>query len=266
MAITFAVRGDSLDARYAAEGKTPGLTGLGSNQPQLVADATSIDGVKSISLKENALVTVRAMNFPGRTNTPSDRPRSMLWRFKPAGFTHTIGLGFMGTSHKNWFNLLGLCYTAAKTYKWSASNEYGPSSLGTSAAQTMATTTWHDVVLTWTGTSSANGIEIWHDGVRVLQDTCGRFLPTPFGDNDRLAVSNICIGEEDRNSGAYSSFNLDEFVIWDEVIDPTSILLTSGTGSLNGASRTAFVDVDAYDGAASSGGGSSSINMSGIGA
>jgi hypothetical protein len=60
--------------------------------------------------------------------------------------------------------------------------------------------------------------------------------------------------------GNYTQLNtymaVDEVVVWDEIIDFTAnVTLTSGAGLLNGASRTAYVDVEALDGAAATGGG-----------
>lgn len=255
MAITFAVRGDSLDARYSSAGKSPAI--LGVNDPAAVnTDHAGINGSTSIDLAGSVL-SFRGLNYIGKQNTPSVRARSVLIRAKFQSLSGTVALWGIGGLVRNPVNFLG-AYISTGQVNVSVSNEAaatdGGVTVGASLTSVVAdggSAAWHDIVVTWTGTTATNGMEIWIDGTRLLQDTMTRELPATFNTNQQLSCLNIAIGTEWVQQNTFMF--VDEFVIWDEVIDPTSVGLTSGSGSLNGSSRSAYVDVANYDGLNSSG-------------
>jgi hypothetical protein len=53
----------------------------------------------------------------------------------------------------------------------------------------------------------------------------------------------IAIGTQNNNAFNQTRIKVNEFVIWDDIIDPTNVALVGGNGSLNGSSRTNFVSV-----------------------
>lgn len=257
MAINFAVRGDSLDARYSSAGATPGMSG--TVPAHISTDEPGINGSTSIDLV-GAWLTQRPMAYIGRENTPSGKPRSVLVRAKFASFGAALGLFHMGIQTRNQFNSLSALITTGGEVTGYVSNAAGQTDFGTTTGAALTntatdagSTVWHDIVLTWTGDTAANGFEIWVDGTRRLQDTMIRSLPT-YTASERLMCANIQLGATGATINTHMS--IDEIVVWDSVITPTSVGLTSGTGSLNGSSRTAYVDVTAYDGAAPVAGGS----------
>ena len=264
MAITFAVRGDSLEARYSNEGKVPGAAG--SNAPaEVTTDQAGINGSTSIDLA-GAFLTQRPLIYAGRTNTPSNRPRSVLMRVKFASLSSQQGLFHLGVMGRNPYNSLFGYVTSGGEVVAGGSNDAGQDDDGTSSganltniADDAGSAEWHDIVVTWTGTTDANGLEVWVDGSRVLQDTMIRELPSPYSENQQLACANIMVGTTGAIVNAH--FYLDELVVFDEVITPTSVTLTSGAGSLSGDARTAYVEVDAFDGTASTGGGGSAAGL-----
>lgn len=265
MAETFALRGDSLTARYSSAGSEPAL--FGANDPAAVTtDHPGINGVSSIDLA-GSFLTLRPIQYIGRTNTPAGKPRSILVRVKFASFGASNGIISMGGSlvsaassinHTSMYATTGGEITAYVANNL-AQTDFGTTSGAslTNVATDAGSAVWHDIVLTWTGDTTANGLEVWVDGTRRLQDTMTRALAT-YSANEQLCSSQITIGAGYNISNTH--LFLDEVVIWDTVIDPTSVTLTSGSGSLNGASRTAYVDVPAYDGVLAAQGGVRSIN------
>jgi hypothetical protein len=247
MAIVFAVRGDDLDARYSNNGATGAL--LGATQPVLAADATSINGVNSIDLV-NAGLGYRGIAYPGDTNTPSGKARSMLFRVKFAS-TGAQGIGGIGGFHRNPVNFMGLSLTATPEITVTISNELGQVDTGTTTSSGIGTTAWHDIGVSFTGDTTASGMLVAVDGVIKLTDTMTRSLPT-FDANARRAVFTTLMGPNYTANNTH--FLLDEMVVWDTTQDFTAsdFALTSGAGALDGAARTAYLDVDAVDGLADS--------------
>ena len=248
MAITFALRGDSENARYSTDGNTPGKLGP-SNRAAVTTDEAGINGSSSIDMV-GAGSGVRQLLYNGRANTPANRTRSILMRVKFAS-TASLGLFNLGVMTRNPANYIGASTTAGSEIIVYTGNNSGATDSGTTTSAGLGTSAWHDIVVTWDG--GAN-LDVWVDGVRRLQDTgITRTLDSPFLEEDQLAVSHIMLGGNFVNFNSH--YSVDEFVVWDEVIDPTSVTLTSGSGSLNGSSRAAYVDVAASDGSSSAGGG-----------
>lgn len=259
MAVKFAVRGDSLTARYSNDGATAGTLGT-STQAAVTTDEPGINGVNSIDMV-GSVAGVRQLIYNGRLNTPAGLNRSVLIRCKFAS-NAALGVFNMGTMTRNPSNYIGLSSTAGGELVFTIGTEVGATDSGTSSGASLSTTAFHDIGISWTGTTAAGGLIIAVDGSVVLTDTTTRDLPSPFSTAEQLAVSSIMIGGNFTSLNAHMS--VDEVVVWDEIIDFTAnVTLTSGAGLLNGASRTAYVDVEALDGAAATSG-SGGINLGGI--
>jgi len=258
MAIVFAVRGDSLNARYSNNGATPYKNGVPA--PVVAADATSINGVNSIDMVGSG-ITGRGLIFSGYTNTPSVIARSVLFRVKFASLA-IMGLGGMGGFDRDPINFMGVSITATPEITVTIANEKSQTDSGTTTSSGLGTTAWHDIGVSWTGDTTTSGMLVAVDGVVKLTDTMTRSLPT-YDDNERRGCDNHYIGSN--YTAGNTHFLIDEYVVWDTVQDFTSstFALTSGAGALDGAARTAYLDVAALDGLAvsqaSTGGGS--INM-----
>ena len=242
MAITFALRGNSVNARFSTGGKTPGFF----TQPDgfKVASVNSAQsGMIGSSYLDHFSPSVgrHGLLYSGQ-NLWSGQPFSILWR----GARKTGGdLGMFsirGASSEAQGSVQMFRNSGAQIY-FSLSNDNGVEMLGQDTVVTdLALNTFHDIVMTCTGTTAANGLKIYKDGALV-----GSFTLTAAATATKdkgLSTINLCMVPNLLPTGNF----VEEFVIWDSVIDPTSVALTSGTGSLNGAARTAFVDVASFDG------------------
>jgi hypothetical protein len=258
MAITFAVRGDSLTARYS--GGYSGAAVLDSGRvggiPTVTADGTAIGGF-SIDMEGN----VRGgLSYSSRDNFTKTGDFSVLVRLSSDAVSSTQQIWRWGRPSASFSQ--PLFETNFKqgsggfqTYQY---NDRALLGIGGTyiADDSMANSTWYDLVFTFNNTTGK--YEIFQDAVSLGSSTSTRLYFKP-GEMDLFGE--IVFGHGNFVDGAYYSLN--EMVLWDEVIDPTSVTLTSGSDSLDGASRTAFVEVDASTGPPSSGGGGG--NSAGLG-
>lgn len=232
----------SFNARYSIAGLTPALLYSNvANVPQYTVDATAIGG-NNFSLDRGASQQAAIM-YPAR-GMFTNQAISVLLRLKFA-VAGTFGICEIA-SGSGWAMNQFLLYMVSD-WRLTLTNQTPATVLsnGIVYGTAPANDTWIDAVITWTGTNVTNGIKLWIDGVNVGSRTALLAASNP---RDSKRTSYINIGGVPGASN--TRFLINECVIWDEVIDPSSVALTSGTGALNGASRTAFVDVPAYDGTA----------------
>jgi hypothetical protein len=239
MSITLAVRGNSLDARYSSAGKTPGHF-ISSGAAALTTVSGAAAGVIGDSYIDlNVTTAGQGLIYPGGANLPAGQPFSVLIRAARKADVDMPVFSFHGLG--NYGRVVLFRSTAGSLY-FILFDDYGGTMIGqTSATAEMDLDVYHDIVMTCTGTTAANGLKIYRDGTLALQATlsgAGTTVPA------RKAVS-LCLGAD--GTFPNTRMRVNEFVVWDSVIDPTSVALTSGTASLNGAARTAFVDVASFD-------------------
>ncbi len=247
MAIVFSLRGDSLAARFSNNGSAG--AGLGGTPPTLVSDATTINGVNAIDLS-GAGLGYKGIAFPGDTNTPSGRPRSMLFRVKFSS-TGAQGIGGIGGFHRNPINFIGLSLTATPEVTVTIANHLNQVDTGTTSSSGIGTSAWHDIGVSWDGTSDASKMLVAVDSVIKLTDTMTRFLPATFNANERKRVFNTLVGPNYTANNVH--FLLDEMIVWDTEIDFTANQVLDGTDAkLVGAARTGYLTVNAFDGLAAS--------------
>lgn len=262
MAIIHALRSDSatFDARFSYGGKTPGfvLQNSAVNTPLYEADASAIGGNR-INMDRSAAIA-RALTFnAARIKTVStSRAISILLRVKLGANGTALGMwGRDSMGSLNWgSNRLQLHVNSSNQWLVTALNEFGQNCLSgvNFGTQNVGTSDYVDVVFTWTGDTTANGAKVYINGSLLGQATATAALASTF---DWSVCQSLWIGGV--ASANNTRYYVNEFVVWDSVIDPTSVALTSGTGSLNGVSRTAFVDVAAFDALNSVGAGASNI-------
>lgn len=245
MAIVFAARGNSFDARYS----TGGNAGFKFNPSQITTQSAGLSGtVYDLSAAQSKFVC-----WPGYKNTPNSRVISVLIRIAPqytgtpaanrAKWAITTGansaslvMPFMECRHLTSGNLTML-----------GKNELGATTMNSGAAWSPTSGTYYDIVFTWDGTTTANAVKIYVDASLLSQATSSAAMSASWSNTD---WRDITIAATPNVTG--SAMYVDEFVIWDTIIDPTSVALVGGTGSLNGASRSALVDVSAFDGQSNS--------------
>lgn len=243
MGIVFAVRGDSLDARYSNGGKL----GIAPNGGWTVtSDGGALSGSLLVAASNN---NAKGLCWPGRYNTANGRAFSVLVRYKP-GYT-----GTPSASRPMFPNLLAAggrsgrieTFHAVTTGQVTAVvvNEAGTAIVNTTlGAWSPTSTTYYDVVYTFGGTTATNDFKVYVDATLLGQATPSAAYSSSWANT---WFSEICMGGG-VSALNYNAASIDEIVIWDSVIDPTSVTLNSGTGSLNGASRTSLVSVSALDG------------------
>ncbi len=234
MSIIFAVRGDSLNARYSTAGKVGKPFTNSGSLPAVEANAGAIGGQvincvaggtvrKGVTYPGRNLGTLSAFSVllrfaPNYSGNPANN-RS-LWSFGPVSSAVYFGGGYIKHLTNGKFDL----------FFGGANN--GGQTIGFSTTPTWSPTagTFYDLGLSWDGTTAANGIKIYIDGVLFAQGTANAaivanyFLPTSID----LAMD---------GSGVNGDLYVNEFVVWNEVFDFTTL-----------AGRSAFVTVDSFDG------------------
>ncbi len=242
MAVVFAVRGDSFNARYAG-GRKDG-TAIGGFS--IAADGGAISGSTILAAANN---NVKSVLWSGRRNTPNGRAISILMRFMP---------GYSGTPAANRLVLpcllasggrvgrIEVVHNTAGNIVVTLTNEAGvvianATSVG---AWVPVAATMYDVVFTWDGTATANSAKVYVDAVLM-----GQFAPSAAF---TASWSNLYFGEISLSGGVavvtQNATAIDEIVIWDTVIDPTAVTLDSGSGSLNGVLRVSPVTAASFEG------------------
>lgn len=248
MAIVFAVRSTSFDARYSNGGKTP------NNYNALLEDDAAFIGGKKFNLDRGG-VGARFLSYPGGLNLPAGKACSILLRFSvpytgtPANLLGLWGFGRWLAGAGYWGTFGAQISNASGNLQVYQTNETGTAGLNNAAIATdysyPAANTLMDWLWKFTGDTTADGCKLYINGTLMGSATSTQTWPDV---RNRLLANAITIGQS--VAGNSTRISVNEFVIWDEIVDPTSVLLTSGTGSLNGASRSAFVDVAALDGLA----------------
>lgn len=239
MAIVFALRADNSNysARYSLNSVL--AQAMGSGTISYDVDGTAING-HNFNLDQGS-ATTRVLQYPFR-GVHTAKQISVLIRMK-LGSNALMGFWNIGQAANYSRNTI-LMFQNANLYQITAFSDTGGTvANGSFAAGVPATGVWTDMVLTWDGTTTASKLKLWIDGV-ATSTTAGVSWPTTTF-HDCLAIGGVTTGVPN------ARFVFEEFVVWNTEIDPTSVALVSGTGSLNGASRTSLVDVAAFDGSVS---------------
>jgi len=238
MAIVFAVRADNdnYTARYSLN-STEAKVAMGTISRDV--DVTAINGY-SFNLTSGG-TTAKCIQWPFRDCLVTAE-MSVLMRLK---ITNTNQMGFwqIGQACGHSINNTML-YQSSNLWQmvcfgstWNA----GAKSGSWSSAGAPPTGAWCDVVFTWTGGTGSNAFKLWVNGTNVDSNTVVNSRTAPCA-QDTITVGGVT------SSVFGANFSFEELVVWNEVIDPTSVALVSGTGSLNGSSRTSLVSVSAFSG------------------
>lgn len=245
MNFALVVRGDSLEPRYAAHDKIYSIMSQGTSR--IVEDASAIGGYSQSHLAlDNVNATGGGVSYSGRQNAGTQKDRTVWARFKLT----TEGQYFVvyssrtsGSNPSMLFELLigqnsgqGTVRVNIKTMiGWNAhdANYNIPTQIGV----------WHDLVVSYTGDTAANGIKIYFDGTLAAQATASYPQEEPYDYMARTTVS-VAYGYMWSQSQHY----IGEVGSVDGVYTPADFLLTDGTYGLNGASRTAYVECEDFNG------------------
>lgn len=244
--ITFALRGDSVDARYSLAGKE-GYAAGNSNQAAVTTDEPGINGATSIDMAGTR--GFHPLLFMGGKNGSSNIARSYAMRVKLTTITASNALfvhcGNPGQNIE--INGITAYVDASGEIVLNVMSLVGATAAFTTTGAGLTTTGFHRIAVTWTGDNTANGLEVWVDGVRKLQTTSSQSLsPDPMTLNGQMCQGTLGVGTSSVVFSTQTSW--DEFLVYDEVIDGSTY-----TGSAS------YIAVDAFDGQAPAGGGEAKI-------
>lgn len=233
-------RGTGLDLLVYADNinKTPGLLGAGGGQEaQVSTDKAGINGSTSLDLA-GTTYTQHGLIYPGGlniTNTSKDISLFVRVAFKTlAGTQPIIGIGAVGV---NDYAVIEIGVDNAGDLKGYFISDAGLVGLNASSVGTTLTTdTWYDIGASWN--NATNELKVYVDGALEATLSSTRSFGSLF-----TYGSVPCINLGHGRGGLNSESYIDEFFVDDSVIDFTSSSfdLTTGTGSLNGASRTLYL-------------------------
>lgn len=234
MGIVFYANGASFNAVYAPGGNIP----FKFNPSQITTQSAGLSG----TVYDLSATQTKFVSWTGYKNTPNGRAVSVLIRAAPQ-YTGTPASNWaywsIATGHasaSNIFPFMELRHLTNGNLAILGKNESGGTTMNSGAAWSPTSGTYYDLVFTWDGTTTANAVKIYVNGTLLSQATSALAMSSGWTNTDWHDI-NIAATPNVNLSKMY----VDEFVIWDSVIDPTSVTLESGTGSLNGASRTSLV-------------------------
>lgn len=246
MAITFGVRGDDIDARFSTVGKE-GFAGGNSNQAEVNATEAGINGSTSIDMAGS--LGFHPLLFVGGRNGPATLARSYAMRVKFGTVTSSNALfkhgGYGGQNVE--VNAVTAYVNSSGEIVVNTYNNIGQTAAYTTTGASLGTAAWHKIVVTFTGTTAANGLEVWVDGTRRLQTASTRPLsPDPMTVNGQNGMSFITMGASVIIFSTQTFW--DEFLVYDEIIDGSAY-----------NSDVAYQTLAAFDGLDVASGGGSSV-------
>jgi hypothetical protein len=248
--ITFAVRGDSFDARYSKSGKTPSSF-FDTKEPEIVTDLNAIGGSVIKLDDDTTFGSKTALLYPGALNFSQNQAVSILIRVA-FSFDLTTG-GSVGIFDMGGFGCapsseISLVVISNGDLVMITRNEAGGLLINGSKFShrdvfQIQDGVYNDLVITYDGQAGDDNFKTYVNGVLQYDYNINYDFSSPRKTN---LVNAIALGMA--STYVNSKMNVNEFVIWDEVIDPTNIDLQFQSGSLNGPTRNQFVDVELFDG------------------
>lgn len=244
MAVRFAVRGSAYDARYSTG--YPQGTAYNSGQISIAAgDITSV-----IDLSNTAVV--KYLGYSMVKNSSTTRTFSLLLRFAPTytgapAATRALFEMNTGASASGAFIVVAHAVTTGNLII-TARNQAGASVFSSAnfGAWSPTANQYYDLVIQGDGTTGANAYKAYFDNTLLGQLTASAAYDTNWNED---WWKTLAIGAA--TSITTSAMKVSEIVLFDSLVGGTSVTLTSGSGTLNGSSRTAFVDAAAFDGSSS---------------
>lgn len=241
MAITFAVRGNSMTAYYAQGTASPFQNGTVS---LVSSTASGVIGGSYIDLDQGVSAN-HGLFYNGEGNIPLTQQMSILVRAAHVATATQAQMFYIGGPAGTWANqarfsgngIIPFSYTDAITGNSLATQNY-----------TVALTQgrFYDFVWLLDASLTTGALTLYVDGAAVA---------TTAGSGTRAALASaraffIALGTQNANAQSTTRMFLNEFVIWDNIINPASVTISTGvTASLNGTARTSFVNSLALAGA-----------------
>jgi hypothetical protein len=247
MAVTFALRGDSIDARYSSSGKSPYLIHRnGDTAPAPVADATSgVFGSSKISFSSGTTNEAKHLVYPARKNFSQTNKFSILMRIVPEFTSGAIGkeqpILFSGWPQVSSFgSYLSVYINTNSTILFTLSDRKNSATSGgqfTSSAFSFTSGVPTDIMIVWDETSNPR-LKFSQDGVEIsTHGTTGDSFEDTWALWGEIHLGYVA----GANDGAGQNLTaINELVIYDTAESHTY------------AARTGFVSTSVFDGSITS--------------
>lgn len=246
MGIVFAWRSsDGFVARYSAGGATAfSIGGIVT-----AADAGAIGGSCLSAAASNA---IKGFYWPGRYNTPDNRTMSILVRVAPGygGTPASVQQIFSMGSGGSRGPAVDIVHATNGNMNIFVRNETAASALNSTAfgSHSATSASYTDYFFNYSGQTGASAA-ISYVNANVF-GVCNATQPLSASWNATI-LNEIMVGLSGVVNSGLNGAKLNEIIIWNQSIDVTAVRLADGsTASLNGPTRTQFVDVAAFDGMA----------------
>ncbi len=233
MGLIFQVRGTGTQAYYS---RGPGAAATYGTVTVDAGAGTGIIGNSVINLDQGSFGQ-RSLIYDGHGNMPTGQKCSIHVRCTPGDTTNLLNLFGVSGYAGNWNNQSRFSGAGALSAAF-GQTPAGGSLLSQTGTYAYATGTYVDYVYLIDGSLTTGAVLFY---VNASLTTTSAFSATRAALASSIGAT-IALGSQSAAAQNQTRIKLNEFNIWDTIIDPTSVALTSGTGSLNGASRTAFVD------------------------
>jgi hypothetical protein len=247
--IRFALRSDNANLQaYRSYAGSSGFPYYTSVAPAQGADVLAISGQRYNLYGDAA--SQNAILYSGKENIHSGTGNdiSILYRCRGVSSGNLNGnlWGFAGPNGYPGLRMFLQLNYSTKVLTYNVTSENGDAIVNGTVGLTgiVGTSFYNDYLVTFSGTTAATAYNIYVDSTAVV--TTGATLNWNANFNfSQLGL--FCLGQATNSRQGVHGFN--ECVIWDEIVNPSLISCGGVTTSLNGQTRTAFVDAVAFDGA-----------------
>lgn len=246
MDFAFVVRGDNLEPRFAAWDKIYAL--MGGLAARIVSHPSAIGGSAISGLaQDNVSATGSGVAYTGRHNAGRTKERTVFASFcltTEGQYSVIYSSRSSGTNPGQLFELLVGMNAGQGTLRVYITSLLGWVAKDKNFNIPTVIGQWHDLVVSYTGDTAANGLKIWFDGVLLHQEAANYPQELPWNPLVPTTVS-FFYGYMWSQSQHY----LQEVGSVDGIWTPADFELEDGTFGLNGASRASYIKCDDFSGA-----------------
>jgi len=242
LSLLFHVKGSNINARRGLGG----ILGspIGADPAVVNSVIPGIGGDDTIDLAGTSTAG-RPIAYPGGANIPQTGEISVLMRLYFIVTNVTQGIFKMGIGGRAPIFGWNIYMTSSNQLRFYYYDKSGSADAMFSPAPAVTTGQWVDIIWKYPKTAGLPQ-EFWSDGVKITNQLAAK-TTDPADVAASLSAYFFMLGyiSESYDNGR---FHIGEIAVWDELIDPTNVALVGGNGSLNGPSRTAYLDSIALDG------------------
>lgn len=238
MAITFAVRGNNTTAYFAAGNSVPGVVGTAS---VTTTAATDCIGGSYINL-DQGVFGQHMLSYDGFNNLPTGQQWSFLLRAASVSTTDSNQMFSTGFPTNAFLNEAR--FSGSGLIPFTVLNVAGSTLDTLNITQSYVASAFYDYFWTLDTSLTTN------NHIAYLNSTATGTASTGA---TRIGASGpgsfITLGAQNLAGQNSTRIWVNEFVIWNAIINPASVVMTTNTtAALNGSARTTFVGVSASRG------------------